>query len=197
MKTFSIANKAEQKTNQVKPYGSGINKAIQYSLDKLKEALNPISFDSEEEKRAYEDKIMQKVNSGEKLTPQELSYLRQNNPDMYQKVMRLELKRKAVEQRLKNCKSKKEAEEVISNEISNVSEKDPDRKLILKVIEKTAKEFKKSPEYHVLPNQEEEDKKKSGGKVLEQDKNKKTGLYNQDKKSTSLDTNTENFDFKI
>ncbi|BCJ94481.1 hypothetical protein acsn021_20500 [Anaerocolumna cellulosilytica] len=189
MRTFLVGNKVEQKTNQTKQNGSGINKAIKYSLDKLKEAMNPISFNSEEEKRAYEDKIIQKVNSGEKLTSQELSYLRQNNPEMYQKVVRLELKRKAVEQRLKNCKSKKEAEEVISNEISNVSDKDPDRALIIKVIENTVKEFKKSPEYQSLPirEEDEENKRKSRG----------TGLYNQASKNFFLDSDTENFDFKI
>lgn len=197
MKTFIFANKSEQKAIKNNLYSSTKFEEQKKFLDKLKEGLESITFETEEQKSAYEGKIMSKINAGEKLTAQELNYLRRNNPELYQKVMRLEIKRKSLEQRLKNCKSKKEAAEIISNEIANVSKKDPDRELIIKVIEKTIKEFKKSAKYQSLPNKDEEEEEKKNCKSKHYDTDGITGLYNQDRKSNSLKTETENFDLKI
>lgn len=109
---------------------------------------------SEESKKEYERKILAKVRSGQPLTPAEMSYLAQTNPDMYRKALRAQYIRRGLENRLKSCSSKQEAEEVFTAAMGSISEKDPDREVLLAAIRNAYREFKKSPEYAKLPETE-------------------------------------------
>ena len=56
-----------------------------------------------------EAQIRQKLRQGQKLSPGDKQYLKENNPDLYDKVERIEMRREALERALKNAKSKDEA----------------------------------------------------------------------------------------
>ena len=56
-----------------------------------------------------EAQIRQKLRQGQKLSPGDMRYLKENNPDLYDKVERIEMRREALERALKNAKSKDEA----------------------------------------------------------------------------------------
>ena len=56
-----------------------------------------------------EAQIRQKLRQGQKLSPGDKRYLKENNPDLYDKVKRIEMRREALERALKNAKSKDEA----------------------------------------------------------------------------------------
>lgn len=118
-----------------------------------------------ETKKEYEARIYAKVQMGKKLTPDELSFLARTNPVLYQKAMRVQIMRRMLENRLKSCKSKQEAQEVFSAAISGISENDPDKEILVAALEDVYMEFKKSDAYKKLPLTEEETEKKSGGNV--------------------------------
>ena len=111
-----------------------------------------------ETKEEYEQRIYAKAQSGQKLTPDEMSFLARTNPAMYQKVLRAQIMRKALEKQLQSCSSKQEAENVFSAAVSSISEKDPDRDMILAAYTQAYKEFKESTQYKQLPDTEEEAK---------------------------------------
>ena len=56
-----------------------------------------------------EAQIRQKLRQGQKLSSGDKRYLKENNPDLYDKVERIEMRREALERALKNAKSKDEA----------------------------------------------------------------------------------------
>lgn len=56
-----------------------------------------------------EMQIRQKLRQGQKLSATDKQYLKDNNPDLYEKVARIEERREALERALKNAKSKDEA----------------------------------------------------------------------------------------
>lgn len=71
----------------------------QQQLDDIRESQKPAGIDA-------------KLESGRKLTPEEIEYLRKNNPQAlrdYENTMR---ERKAYERQLKNCKSKEDVEKL-------------------------------------------------------------------------------------
>ena len=53
---------------------------------------------SEQEREKYHQNILAKIESGKKLSSQELAYLRVNDPMAYQKARRMEQKRQWLEQ---------------------------------------------------------------------------------------------------
>lgn len=81
-------------------------------LDQHREALRVSRAEDEESEKRKAEKISQKLNAGKKLTASGMDFLRRTNPDMYMKALRIQMKREMVENSLKNCKSKKEVEEV-------------------------------------------------------------------------------------
>lgn len=54
------------------------------------------------------DIITQRMNMGKRLTSGEMSFLRQNHPELYSKAVRIAAEREAYEQTLKKCKTKEE-----------------------------------------------------------------------------------------
>ena len=55
-------------------------------------------------------KITNKVNVGAKLTDKEMEYLKEKNPQLYEKLRQIEKEQKAYEEALRHCKSKDEAQ---------------------------------------------------------------------------------------
>lgn len=109
-----------------------------------------------ETKEDYAKRVYAKAQSGKKLTPDEMNFLARTNPALYQKVLRAQMMRKALEKQLQSCTSKQEAEQVFSAAISSISENDPDRDIIIAAYNQAYKEFKESEKYAQLPETEEE-----------------------------------------
>lgn len=63
----------------------------------------------QQEKKRYDLQALDyKLQAGQQLSGEELDYLRQNNPEMYQKAMQAKAERAAYERELKNCKTQDE-----------------------------------------------------------------------------------------
>lgn len=124
--------------------------------------VDPTSGMEESERANYEQKIMQKLKTGRRLTSDELEYLRLHNPDLYKSAVRVEVSRKALREKLSNCKSKEEVQQVVWNQMETLRamEKDPDIEYMSAMVKKEIDDFKKSSEYARLPLKKEEGKKK-------------------------------------
>lgn len=120
-----------------------------------------------ETKEEYERRVYAKAMAGQKLTPDEMNYLARNNPLLYQKVLRAQIMRKALENQLQSSNSKQEAEEIYMAAVSSISEKDPDREMILAAYQQAYKEYRQSTQYAGLPDTREEAKEKKSGLNME------------------------------
>lgn len=117
-----------------------------------------------ETKEAYASRVYAKARSGQRLTPDEMNFLARTNPELYRKVLRAQMMRRELENRLKNCRSKKEAQEVFAAAVESISEKDPDRDMIIQALNQAFREFKESGAYQELPGEEEEGKEGQAGR---------------------------------
>lgn len=120
-----------------------------------------------ETKEEYERRVYAKAMSGQKLTPDEMNYLSRTNPALYQKVLRAQMMRKALEHQLQSCSSKQEAEDIFAAAVSSINENDPDRDIIIAAYKQAFKEFKESTRYIQLPDTEEEAKDKTSVRSVE------------------------------
>ena len=124
-----------------------------------------------------DDKLMQqisnKLSSGSDLTPNEMRYLQNTNPALYEKVKHDKEEQKAFERELKRCKTKDEAERVKTNAVTkslsvigavkdnpNIPEGTKasiaaSEMMKLKKIEEISAKFVKSGEYAKLPTDAE------------------------------------------
>lgn len=130
-----------------------VNQVIKKELEKL---YDPEPDMTQEEHEAYHKKLLAKIESGKKLTVKEMNYLRMHDPAAYQKARRMEQKREKLKTQMKHCKSKQEVAEVVSDAISHISEKDPDKEAIIATYKEAFKEFKKTPKYNSLPDTKRE-----------------------------------------
>jgi hypothetical protein len=165
-----------KKVNEtIRNYNNGVNNKSEEkspretAFEKIKAMMQPESRMTEEQKKAYEDKIYQKARNGEKLTPSELEYIRRTNPEMYIRIKRVQMQREMLERKLKNCKSKKEVEEVYMQSMSSIGKKDPDREMLYRAYQKVTMDFKKTLKYKSLPEVEEDEKEKGGRKKKQRD----------------------------
>lgn len=153
--------------------GNGMNASVkkeenmnanQVIKEQLTRFSDPEPGMSEQEREKYHQNILAKIESGKKLSSQELAYLRANDPRAYQKARRMEQKRQWLEQQMKKCKSKQEVREVVEDAIGHVSEKDPDRDAIIATYQDAYQEFRKTARYRRLPDtrKEAEEEEKQG-----------------------------------
>lgn len=131
----------------------------------LKEAVDSI-FDpttgmSEEEKKKFVQKLYRKLESGKKLSADEMQYLRKNDPVTYAKAAKVQVLRESLKKQLKSATSKEKAADIYTQAMSRISEDDPARKEIMAAYDDVYKEFRKSDEYKALPNTEKEAKEKA------------------------------------
>ncbi|SFB83091.1 hypothetical protein [Butyrivibrio sp. YAB3001] len=115
--------------------------------------------ESEEEGRMMA-RIMAKLQSGKKLTPKEMDYLRAHNPRLYAQALRIEIIRRDVEEQCKHATSKKQINDIQFTALSSVSKNDPYRQYIQAAIQYAIKEFKDSDAYKLLPDENDEEKEK-------------------------------------
>ncbi len=67
-------------------------------------------------------KITAKVSAGAKLTEKEMEYLRERNPQLYEKLRQIEREQKAYEEALRRCKSKDEAQRLHTARVGEIME---------------------------------------------------------------------------
>ena len=138
--------------------------SLRETFDKIKFKLSyGLDAESEEEaKQKLEACILAKLQSGKKLSSKEMQYLRQNNPVLYMQAVRVEQKRKALENQLEQAKSKEEVQKIATSALVSVREDDPAKQYVVAAIEETVKEFKESEKYKRLPETEEQAEEKDG-----------------------------------
>lgn len=153
---YAVDDVQSEASNQTADYSSNMNMLRVV----VKDYLDPTAGMTDEQKERFIKKLYAKIQSGKKLTPDEMQYLRQNDPVTYMKVARVQAQREAFETQLKNCKSKEEAQDVYLDKVSRISEEDPARQELRAAYDDAFDEFKKSGDYKSLPNTEEERKRK-------------------------------------
>lgn len=159
----TTGNSVDAAGNSVDAAGSQTQKLDVFSIQsELMEYLDPTAGLSEEEKKAYEEKIIQKLRSGKKLTSEEMNYLRAKNPQLYMQAARVQAMRENLRNQLENCKSKEEVEKVYGNFTSMISKDDPMKEALVAAYDDELKEFKKTDKYQALPAKEEDGKEHSG-----------------------------------
>lgn len=141
-------------------YGKNKNEIFKKRYKEALKAIEGTNFKSEEKEQAYRTKIYQKIEMGEKLTPQEMSYIQRTDPTMYMRIKRIQMQKEALERRLKQCRSKQEVDQVYSEAISMIHKKDPDRQLLIKAYDNTIRGYKKTGKYKALPLIEKDKKKR-------------------------------------
>ncbi len=142
--------------------------------------LDAVSRQAEEIRKANADgsnkmsnQIDMKLNSGQKLTAEEMEYLQKHDPQKYQKVKQIEAEQENYEKELKRCKTKDEVQRVkmahtaasfsAVNSIMNnpVIPENKKFELIMQehrknmAIEETTRAFVESGKYAKLPTEEE------------------------------------------
>ncbi|MCI9362007.1 MAG: hypothetical protein HFG65_13860 [Hungatella sp.] len=121
-------------------------------------------------------KIRTKLNTGKRLTSDEMAYLEEHDPQLYKQAKTLEMERQAYEQELKRCKTKEDVQRLkmshaasslsAVNEIKNDPNIPSGAKLGLIVqehckfssIEAATQEFIDSGRYSKLPSEQEQHK---------------------------------------
>lgn len=63
--------------------------------------------------------IDSKLQAGQKITDEELEYLRVNNPDLYKKAVEAAMEREQYKKALENCKTKEDVERLNANKMQN------------------------------------------------------------------------------
>lgn len=132
--------------------------------------------------------IYNKLKSGGTLTPDEISYLKEHDPEALAKYEEAQAEKKAYERQLKGCKTKEEVERLKLNRMGNFAAKaksivnDPyipkSKKLELMnqlnnevcVIRDAHHEFTKSRAYQELPTEEEALEERTGEAKARQEK---------------------------
>ncbi len=143
--------------------------------------------------------IRLKMNSGQKLNAEELEYLRNNDPQTWQKYKSMEAEQKSYEQELRRCKTKEEVQRVkmthvaaalgTVNDVKNNPNIPKSEKLALiwqehqkmKALEKIETEFVESGEYAKLPTEAEARKAE---KDLKEAKEEEQGIKDPSKENT-------------
>lgn len=138
--------------------------SLKETFDKIKFKMNyGLDAETEEEaKQKLEARIYAKLQSGQKLSSKEMQYLRQYNPVLYMQAVRVEQKRKALENQLEHAKSKEEVQKISTSALASVREDDPAKQYVVAAIEETVKEFKQSEKYKRLPETEEQAEERTG-----------------------------------
>lgn len=149
------------------------NEILKKSVSEYLKKLNGFEFDSTDEEKSkerYEAKIRAKLQSGKPLTSKEMRYLQKNNPQLYIHVVRIENKRKALENSLKHAKSKQDVARIQMQAVTSVSKKDPVREYMIAAIHETIKQFKETKYYKQLPETDEQNNENNEFVIFDKDK---------------------------
>lgn len=139
---------------------SAITKYLNGVREYISKITDPLNGMTEEQKQKYKNKIMRLIESGKKLTNQQMQYIKKYMPEMYPYVLRIQIKKKAFEENLKHCKSKEEANDKYNEALSQIDSEEPMAKAMIAAYDDSMKKFKKSEMYKALPATNKEAKEK-------------------------------------
>ena len=118
MNTCTQTMKLQMKWQQRKSSGDYLTKGysgtkesqkdqeLQDPQSRLLESMKP------DESASMRQQISTKMMAGKRLSSAEMEYLKENNPQTYQKARTIEMEREAYERRLKQCRTKEEVQRV-------------------------------------------------------------------------------------
>lgn len=184
-----------------------------FTADGAMTVADSVKQQAEEIRKANQDgttkmtaQIELKLNSGQKLTAEEMAYLRDHDPQTYQRVKSTEMEQKNYEQELKRCKTKEEVQRVrmahaatslnTVNEIKNNPNIPENKKLELvwnehrknMALQQSTQEFIESGKYAKLPTEAE---KQKAEKDLEEAKKAELGIEDPAKPDTPKEDSEE------
>ncbi len=185
-----------------------------FTADGSKTIADSVRRQAEEIRQAQQDgsakmssQIRLKLNSGQKLTAEEMEYLQKTDPQTYQHVKNLEAEQKNYEQELKRCKTKEEVQRVrmthtatalsTVNDIKNNPNIPEGKKLELiwrvhqknMALQESTQEFVESGKYAQLPTEAEKQKAE-----MELEEAKKDEMGITDPKDTEVTEEKESED---
>ncbi len=165
--------------NDVVKCGSNSGVAVSEAVKQLKEMIDSqlTGVDDEKSKQEMEARIQSKLEAGEPLTNKELNYLKKYNPILYMHAMRIELKRKSVEERLKHARSKQEVQQICDEAIVSIGKNDPVKTYMIAAVYNTVKEFKETEDYKRLPEYDDERVKTRTNRIERDGDNEKSITY--------------------
>ena len=131
-----------------------LNSVREY-VDKI---TDPVSEMSEQKKQEYENKIIQMLEQGKKLSYEQMQYIKKYMPELYPHVLRIQMQRQALEESLKHCKSKEQANDIYTNAMLRVNKDEPMAKALIAAYNDAMKTFRESDFYKSLPATQEEAK---------------------------------------
>lgn len=193
-----------QKKQSNKDYSADGSTTIKDSVQRQLEDIRESQKDGSKQMAAQ---IELKMTSGKRLTAAEMEYLKENDPQTYQKAKAIEMEREAYERELKNCKTKEDVERVKAahaaaaldrvNDVKNNPNIPGGKKLELikqelfksSVREDAMQNFVKSGEYKKLPTEAERLKAE---KDMEEAKKAELGLDEESKKEDSKEESIDN-----
>ena len=117
-KNLMFAAKHKIRTGQTLINGSGNLSISTSTFDKLREASKSSTNQAKQQKLA---RIKQKLRGGQKLTDEELGFLRVNDPKTYKKAKHADDAREELKAELKKAKSKSEAREAMTRALVKAS----------------------------------------------------------------------------
>lgn len=147
-----------------------------------------------------------KLGSGQKLTAEEMEYLKKHDPQTYQRVKQIEAEQESYEKELKRCKTKDEVQRVrmahtasslnAVNSIKNNPVIPEEKKLELimqehrkhMALEESTREFVESGKYAKLPTEEERLKAEKDLKEAEEAELRRDGESAEDKEVKGTDS---------
>lgn len=193
-----------QKKRSSKDYSADGSTTIKDSVQRQLEDIRESQKDGSKQMAAQ---IELKMTSGKRLTAAEMEYLKENDPQTYQKAKEIEMEREAYERELKNCKTKEDVERVKAahaaaaldrvNDVKNNPNIPGGKKLELikqelfksSVREEAMQNFVKSGEYKKLPTEAERLKAE---KDMEEAKKAELGLDEESKRGDSKEESIDN-----
>ena len=136
---------------------NNLDDAFAYLRNKVVFGVDTV--DEEELRKEMDAKILRKLKAGKRLSGEEMRYLKQYNPELYMQAMRVEIKRRSVEEQLKHAASKEEVADIQMMALGSISKKDPAREYMVAAVKETISEFKETAYYKRLPAERENGKK--------------------------------------
>ncbi len=179
--TVNVLNNLKEQQKKLEKQNE--SKKTSYQLESILNKEDP------ERVQARLKSIRAKLSLGKKLTASELEYLRQHDPMMYMKAIKIEMSRRMMKAQIKNSKTKEEVQRVISNHMSGVRGTKEDIQMEQAAIADESGKAMKSKRYSELPATEEKRK--------EEKEEKHSTLYTNKKKYQEEQNKGNRFACKI
>ncbi len=159
------------------------NKLVNNNEKRIKEPLTQEERDIQHMREQFEESkkssivagIDGKMKAGKPLTPDEIAYLKEEHPELYENWKKIEQERKALEEELNNAHSKKQVEEIkdrkvseFASEVKSIGQSSMSKGQKMEAIEQVGRKmaaildvynkFTETDQYKKLPKETEEEK---------------------------------------